>query len=236
MEPAYFSGIVLFSCFVQAAVGFGLPMIAMPLLVPLFGIRLAAPLMAIIILQLQIVMVTRYRESLNLKTVAHITVAAVFGIPVGVLLLSRLPESITVPVLGLVLVFYVISSAARLPLPTLENPSWAYLFGFLGGLGAGAYNMAAPPMIIYGDIKGWPPQEFKSNLQGYFLIITIITIITHTLNGNMTTEVLEKSALAIPFVIIGALIGFYQDRFLKPDIFRKVVLGLLLILGLNLIL
>lgn len=234
MEILTFAAIVLFACFVQAVAGFGLPMVAMPVLVALFGIRHAVPLMAIIILQLQLIMVARYREALNLRTVWRISAAAIIGIPIGVFFLSRIPEAIMVTLLGLLLIFYVVYSIFKFPVPSLKNLRWAYLFGFLGGMGGGAYNIAAPPMIIYGDTQRWTPGVFKGNLQGYFLIITVVTIITHTLSGNMNAAVLQNSVIAIPFVLLGAAAGFYLDRFINPVLFRKIVLGLLLVLGINL--
>jgi len=211
-------------------------MIAMPFLVALFGIRTAVPLMAIIILELQLLMILRYRLAINIGTVSRISAAAVVGIPIGVLFLSRIPEAITVTLLGVIFIFYVLYSLFSFPVPALKNPIWAYIFGFLGGVGGGAYNMAAPPMIIYADTQRWPPPLFKANLQGYFLIITLVAILTHSLSGNMSGDIFYKSLIAVPFVLLGAAAGFYLDRFINPDRFRKIVLGLLLILGINLIL
>ena len=234
METIIFAAIIALACFVQTVAGFGLPMIAMPVLVSLFGIRTAVPLMAIIILELQLIMIVRYRMALNVQTVWRISAAAVLGIPIGVLFLSRIPEAITVTLLGLILIFYALYSLFKFPVPALKNPNWAYFFGFLGGMGGGAYNMAAPPMIIYADTQRWEPKLFKGNLQGYFLIITVVAILTHSLSDNVTGDILQKSLLAIPFVLIGATAGFYLDRFINPAVFRKIVLGLLLILGINL--
>jgi len=94
--------------------------------------------------------------------------------------------------------------------------------------------MAAPPMIVYADTQRWEPGLFKGNLQGCFLIITIAAILSHYINGNISTEVLLYSAIAIPFVLLGAFAGFFLDRFINPDIFRKIFLALLLVLGINL--
>jgi uncharacterized membrane protein YfcA len=91
-------------------------------------------------------------------------------------------------------------------------------------------------MIIYGDTQRWAPQEFKGNLQGYFFIITVVAIIAHGLNQSLSCEILVNSLLAIPFVLLGAFSGFYLDRYLNPALFRKIVLGLLLLLGINLVL
>ena len=234
VEGVVFAVVIVFACFVQAVAGFGLPMIAMPVLVALLGIRTAVPLMAIIILELQLLMIVRYRMALNVRTVWRISAAAVLGIPIGVLFLSRIPEGIMVTLLGLLLVFYALYAIFKFPLPALKNRAWAYFFGFLGGMGGGAYNMAAPPMIIYADTQRWEPQLFKGNLQGYFLIIGIVAILTHTLSGNVNGDILRMSAIAIPLVLIGAVAGFSLDRFINAAVFRKIVLVLLFILGINL--
>jgi uncharacterized membrane protein YfcA len=236
MQLVTFAAIISLACFVQAVAGFGLPMIATPVLVALFGIRATVPLMAIIILELQLLMIVRYHMALDIRTIWRISAASVVGIPVGVLVLSRIPDTITVIILGLILVIYVFYSSFRFPIPVLNNPNWAFFFGFLSGMGGGAYNMAAPPMIIYGDTQRWNPRLFKGNLQGCFLIITVVAILTHAISGNVTSDVLQKSLIAIPFVLVGSVAGFSLDRFINPAFFRKIVLGLLLILGINLVL
>ena len=236
MELVTFAAIITLACFVQAVAGFGLPMVAMPVLVGLFGIRAAVPLMAIIILVLQLIMIVRYRKALNMRTVWRISAAAVLGIPIGVLFLSQIPEAITITLLGLILISYAIYSLFNFSVPALRNPNWAYFFGFLGGMGGGAYNMAAPPMIIYADTQRWEPKLFKGNLQGYFLIISVVAILTHSAGGNVTGDILQKSLFAVPFILLGAAAGFYLDRFINALVFRKIILGLLLILGVNLIL
>ena len=230
-ELISFAAIIALACFVQAVAGFGLPMIAMPFLINFFGIKAAVPLMAIIILELQLIMIVRYRLALDIRTVAQISVAAIVGIPIGVLFLSRIPESITITLLGLILIIYVIYSFFRFPIPTLKSKGWAFFFGFISGMGGGAYNIAAPPMIIYADTQRWEPKLFKGNLQGVFLIITVVAILTHSLHGNLTGNILQNSLIAIPFVLLGALVGFYLDRFINPAIFRNIVLFLMLILG-----
>ncbi|MDH3674388.1 MAG: sulfite exporter TauE/SafE family protein, partial [Anaerolineae bacterium] len=147
MELFYFAVIITLACIVQAVAGFGLPMIATSVLVALFGIRATVPLMAIIVLELQLLMVVRYHTALNIQTVWRIWAAAVLGIPIGILFLSRIPEAITITLLGLILIFYVLYSIFNFPVPALKNPNWAYFFGFLSGMGGGAYNMAGPSII-----------------------------------------------------------------------------------------
>ena len=79
-------------------------------------------------------------------------------------------EKILLPVLGVVMTGYALYALFNLKLPRLEHSAWAYLIGFLSGLLSGAYSVGGPPVIIYGDCRGWEPDEFKSNMQGFFVL------------------------------------------------------------------
>lgn len=72
--------------------------------------------------------------------------------------------------LGVVIVAYALYALFNPTLPELAQRSWAYGFGFAGGVLSGAYNTSGPPVVIYGTCRCWQPAEFKSNLQGYFLL------------------------------------------------------------------
>jgi len=61
-----------------------------------------------------------------------------------------------------------------------------------------------------------------------------VTVTTHWLSGNMTEQVWRLAQVSALPVVAGASLGFYLDRFIDAGIFRKLVLGLLFILGLNL--
>jgi len=55
------------------------------------------------------------------------------------------------------------------------------------------------------------------------------------LNGHVSGDVLQKSAISLPLVLIGAGGGFFLDRYINATVFRKIVLGLMLVLGISLI-
>ena len=100
----------------------------------------------------------------------------------------------------------------------------------------GAYNTSGPPVIIYGACREWPQAEFKSNLQGYFLLISTTSAIGHALSGNMTAVVWHNYLLALPAIALGIIIGVNLDKRINPHRFRQVVLVMLITLGIRLIL
>lgn len=227
--------VLFFALFLQALAGFGSALLSMPILAQALGITVAAPLFALCALVGEFVMISRHRKSIDLTAVWRLMVAALVGIPIGIIGVSRIPEEITLFLLGLVTTGYALYALSGLRVPPLTDKRWAFPFGFVSGILSGAYNTGGPPYVIYSASKGWAPQEFKANLQSVFVVSSIAVITGHTLSGNMNSEVLRLFALALPAVITGLLLGFVCERFVSPAAFRKGILVLLLLIGLTLI-
>jgi uncharacterized membrane protein YfcA len=227
--------VIFFAVFTQSLAGFGSALVAMSLLPALLGIRVATPLVALIAVTIELFLLLRYRSALNLRAVWRLTLAAVIGIPLGVLALRRVDEGIVLALLGAVIAGYALYGLLNLTLPELKRPAWAYGFGFLAGMLGGAYNTSGPPAVIYGDCQRWSPAEFKSNLQGFFLLSDAIVVATHGLGRNLVPAVLHSYLWALPIIALGILSGISLDRYLDPASFRKVVLALLVLMGLRML-
>ncbi|MCA9928846.1 MAG: sulfite exporter TauE/SafE family protein [Anaerolineales bacterium] len=227
--------IVFFAIFTQAASGFGLALVSMPLLVTFLDIRTATPLIAIVGGTAELFLLLRYRHALNFRAVVRLSLAALIGIPLGVYALDVVNAQVITAVLGVIVVLYSLYALLRFRLPTLRNNGWAYGLGFISGILGGAFNTSGPPVIIYGTCRSWQPAEFKSNLQAFFLFNSIITFVSHAGSGNFTPVVWQYYLWALPGIFLGMFFGVRLDGRLNPDQFRKVVLILLLILGVRLL-
>lgn len=108
--------------------------------------------------------------------------------------------------------------------------------GLVAGLLGGAYNTSGPPLILYGDARGWEPAEFRGNLQSLFLLNDALVITGHLVAGNVTPVVLYGYLLALPGLGLGFLLGGRLARRLPPERFRLLVQVLLLVLGVRLLL
>jgi uncharacterized membrane protein YfcA len=227
--------IVFFAIFTQSVTGFGLALVSMPLLTAVLGIQTAAPLVALFGLVAEVILLFYYRHAFNFKVVWRLIVASAIGIPLGIWALRNIDEQIVLTVLGFIVGGYALYGLLNLRLPAIKQPVWAYSTGFLAGILGGAYNTAGPPVIVYGNCRQWPPDEFKSNLQGFFLLTGILVMGTHVLAGNYTSEVWRNTLVALPATAAGILAGLFLANKISAPMFRKLVLWLLLILGVWLI-
>lgn len=228
-------GLVVFlAVFTQSLSGFGSALVAMALLPAMLGIHVATPLVALVALALEFVLIVRYHQSLEVRSIWKIVLAALIGTPLGVYFLASVDEKISLTLLGVVIAGYAVYALLGLKMPRLDGPVWAYMAGLLGGLLGGAYNTSGPPVILYADCRRWPPDVFKSNLQGYFVVSSIAVVASHAINGNITSQVWRLFWWVAPFIIVGLVAGLSLDRWLNPLTFRRVVLALLVVMGIRL--
>ena len=221
--------------FTQTTTGFGFALISMPILVPALGWEIAAPLAVLIGFTNQAIMLTRYHTSFNIRAVRPLLIASLLGISLGIWALQRIEAHFIIVPLGFIITGYALYALHTPNLPPFEHPAWAYGFGFVAGLLGGAYNTNGPPIIIYGNAHKWSPSEFKSNIPGFFLVNNIVLVITHALAGRLTPPLWESCAVALPALGVAMAAGFWLDRYIDAERFRRIVLLLLIGVGLNLI-
>jgi uncharacterized protein len=228
--------IVFLAVFTQSLTGFGSGLVSMAFLPEILGVKTAVPLVVLVTATLEAILLLRFRGAFNLKAVGPLILASIFGIPIGIWALRGLDEQVLLTVLGAVMAGYALYALLNLKLPELKHPLWAIVFGFASGLLSGAYSVGGPPAIIYGSCRGWKPDEFKSNLQGLFLINDFLAVMGHGLSGNLTPQVWRMYLLALPVLALGILAGAAVDRYIDPRLFRKLVLILLVVMGVRMML
>jgi len=215
--------------------GFGSGLIGMALLTPVLGLATAAPMFALISIGAECLMFLRYRQHIQLQSVWRLALASLIAIPVGIAIIPHLNEHLVLIILGVVVTGYGLYSLFMPHLPELVRKQWAFVFGFISGLLTGAYNSGGPPLVIYGNLSKWQPQEFKSNIPGMFILNSVVVITSHFLAGHYTQSVLEHVVIGLPAMLIGLVVGWSLDKRINPETFRKMVLFLLVVIGVRLI-
>ncbi len=223
--------IIFLAALLQTTSGFGFALLAMPLVALVIGVKAAAPLVALVGLTLYAVNLARYRRGFEWRVVWPLAAAAALGVPVGVWALSNLDEDIVKSVLGALLIAYALYSLWRPQAATLRSDVWAWPAGFLAGLLGGAFNTPGPPVIVYGNLKQWPRNLFRSTLQALFLFSSGLVIVSHAVAGNLTHGTWLSYLLLVPALLLGVWAGAWVDRHISNQHFRILVLALIFATG-----
>ncbi len=227
--------ILALAAFTQSLTGFGLALVSMPLLSMVMSLPQATALVAVVSLGVEVVILWQHRAHLRWQPVRRLILASWVGVPLGVVLLRRLPEAWLLHGLGALLAGYGLYALSGKPLPRLQGKGWGWAAGLVAGALGGAYNTSGPPVILYGHARGWPPQVFKANLQAFFLASSSMVFGAHLLAGDIGSATWLQAAAALPALAVGLWLGHRAAAFLPPEGFRKLVLIALVLLGLKML-
>lgn len=231
-ETLALSLLILFAAaIVKVTLGFGDALLAMPLLTLVLGIRLATPVVALAAVTVTIMMLVGSWRRMDFHTAWRIIAAAAVGIPLGVVGLKYLPAEHVKRGLGVVLILTGVYELTRPALPRLQARVWAYFFGFLAGMFGGAYNAAGLPMVVYGTLVRWNPDEFRATLQSVFFPTSLLVIVSHGLAGLWNTQVMLLMLFWLPLSVLAFWLGSRLQRHIPTHLFARMVQFSLVCLG-----
>lgn len=229
-------GSTFVAAFINSAFGFGEGMINMSILTFFFSLKFAAPFVALLSGLGSLYIILRDRADWRFDNVKVLVLGALFTVPLGIWLAANSDAQLMRRFLGVLVIAFSIYNLLKTKLGHLPDDRWAWLFGGIGGILGGAYNVSGPPVVIYGNLRAWSPAVFRVTLQAYFASLSVIVVSTHGFQGNLTRELLLTVLYALPTTFIGIVLGRWLNRKIKnPDLFRRVIYGLLLCLGAALI-
>ncbi|MEM7063866.1 MAG: sulfite exporter TauE/SafE family protein [Cyanobacteria bacterium P01_B01_bin.77] len=223
------------AAFVQGVSGFGFALVAMPILSGVTSIQTAAPLVALTTLTNNLILCIYYRQSFDRNVIANLLLGSVLGIPIGFLALDYIPTALMLIVLGIVIVTYSLYSLISPVVPVLKSKLWAYGAGFLSGILLGSFNLPGPPVILYGSSQRWSQEKFKGNLTSFFWVSVAIVVVGHGFQNRISEEIIRQFLIAIPGFMLGLFLGVVLAKKFDPNIFRRVITVLLLVIGVRLI-
>ncbi|WP_017328122.1 sulfite exporter TauE/SafE family protein [Synechococcus sp. PCC 7336] len=226
--------IFFFATLIRATFGFGDALIAMPLLSLSLGVKMATPLFALVATSSALAIFVSTWSAIDFKAARQLFIASLIGIPIGLLLLKIVPESLVLRILGGFLVLFGLYRLIGAKLPDLKSPLWGYLFGFIAGVLGGAYNTNGPPIITYATLRRWPPEQFRATLQGYFFPTGLAIAASHGLSGLWTLQIFQLYLAALPAVLSATFIGSKIHQKLSPKRFERLLFLLLIVLGVRL--
>jgi uncharacterized protein len=217
--------IVFIATLIRSAFGFGEALIAVPLLALCIPLEVAAPLAVLISITIAGIVVVQDWKKIHLRNTGWLVLATLFGIPLGLLLLTGGNQRIVKAALAVIIVaFSAYSLMGRTSLELRrDSRGWLLVCGFCAGILGGAYGMNGPPLVIYGAMRRWSPQHFRATLQGYFLPASIIGMCGYWLAGLWVSAVTHFYLLSLPVMLPAIVLGRMINHRLHGEAFLKYV-------------
>ena len=206
--------VVFVATLVRSAFGFGEALVAVPLLALLIPVEVAVPLVTLVSITVALFVIVFDWQNIHVRSSAWLLFYTLFGIPVGLLLLTEVAQTLVKAILALIIITFSLYCLLRRRESEQKTDKLAGLFGFAAGVMGGAYGMNGPPLVVYGTLRGWTPQQFRATLQGYFLPASLLGMAGYWLAGLWVPAVTSYYIWSLPLVLTAiALGGFLNRRF-----------------------
>jgi uncharacterized membrane protein YfcA len=228
----FFAGIV------KGSVSIGLPTAAIGVLAMVIDPRLAIALIPFPILVAnvrQMWSAGRVWETFK-KYLPYIVFLTAFLL-ISSRFVPTLPDNFLLMAVGIVIVvFCIVSLLNRVPkLPDRFDTIGQIIAGIVSGIFGGLTSLWGPPMLFYLLARRTEKEDFIRATGVILFIGSFPLIFSFWINGMMNDGVWLMSAAMIVPTLLGFSVGEYLRNKMNADRFRKAVLFVFLVVGLNLL-
>jgi len=227
--------VIFVATLIRSAFGFGEALVAVPLLALLMPVEVAVPLAVLLSITVAGVVVIQDWHKIQLRSAVWLILFTLFGIPCGLLVLTMVAEAIIKATLGIIIIAFSLYCLFSRKQFELKTDRFAWLFGFGAGVLGGAYGMNGPPLVVYGALRRWSPQQFRATLQGYFLPASLVGMVGYWFAGLWVADVNRYYLLslvpAIAAIFLGRAVNQRLDgsRFLRYIHCGLIAIGVVLV-------
>jgi len=221
--------------FVNGLAGFGTALFTLGFWLQIFPAieAVALILMMSVATGLQGLWVVRQEIVNQPARIARFLVPAVFGVPVGVHILSFIDTYILQLMVSAFMISYGGFFAFRSALPTLKAPYRLAdsLIGFAGGVLGGIAGLSGALPTFWCSLRPWPKRETRAVLQPFNVTILFLGILFLAAKDVYTSQLLFWFLLTLPVGLVSAHAGLQIFQRLETDTFRRLLIVLMLISG-----
>ena len=223
---------------VKGAIGFGFPLVATPVIASVLDARTAVLVLSLASLFGNVGMAIRGGGSWpTFRRLAPMLVGLLVGTVGGALLLASLDAATLGLVVGLAAMAFAFVCTARpsLAVPARLERYLALPMGLAGGLLGGSTSIFAPPIVSYVHALHLGKREFVFFVSMLYSFGGVTQVVSYTRLGLYETPILLLALATCLPNAVGLWIGTrIQDR-IDAFLFRRLVLVVIALTGLNLV-
>lgn len=207
----------------------GLGILMVPLMAGAFAAKASTGMLLPLLAFADLFAVGYYHRHAKWSHVLRLLPWALAGIGAGFLILRyvSIPDVLMKPIIGgIVLVLLGVNFWRQRKGDALAVPThWAFAasLGFFAGLTTQLANAAGPVMVLYLIAMRLPKEEFIGTSAWYFLILNYLKIPLFIGDGRITWESIQTDIVAVPFILVGVVLGIWLLKRIPQRAFNITV-------------
>jgi uncharacterized protein len=215
---------------VYMVAGFGFALLAMPVMT--FAIPVEDAVVVVVLLAIVSTGHQAFAHRIHVRRplATRLVVSSFAGMPIGLVVLNVVDDRTLKIVLG---VGVIIATAVLIRDLTLEHvgPALDYAMGFVSGVANASIGTNGPPLVFDLQSRRLAPNEFRGTIATVFVLGNLFTLSLFLFDGKIDGDGLRAVAVAFPAWLVGAWLGRALQPRVPQHLFRRLVLGLLLLTG-----
>jgi uncharacterized membrane protein YfcA len=230
---ALLSGAVFLGAFVSGLAGFAFSAVAGAILLHTRLPMEAVPLMMACSVGVQATNLWALRKDIQWKQSLVLVLGGLLGVPIAVWLLQTTDARTFRELFGLAIALYAGYMLFRPSLTGLRlmNDGRNALVGFGGGLVGGLTAMPGALPTIWCDLHGVPKNQQRGLVQPFIAAMQIFALGLLLAHHDLSPKLLRDLLLSVPALVAGSVLGILAFRYASEQIFRRIILVILLLSG-----
>ena len=232
----WFSVIVAFGAVLTAAVirgysGFGFAMVAVTGMSLVMPPALAVPVVLVLDVAASVQLLPQVWRDISWVSLRCLFVGSVAAIPLGVFLLSSLPEASMRAGISVLVLATAILLARGFTLKRMPGWGLTLWVGVLCGIFNGAAAIGGPPVVLFYLSSPAGVAVSRASMIAYFLGIDLVTLAMAAYRQLVTAKTLYLAAASLVPLIAGIALGSRIFQRIDEALFRRNVIYLLIALA-----
>ncbi|CAN5755600.1 sulfite exporter TauE/SafE family protein [soil metagenome] len=217
---AVVAGAILLASCLQASIGFGIGMLAAPI-VAIVDPGLIPGTLIMLATLVTLMVTVRERGDIDFRGTGWALLGRVPGTIAGALLLAGLPERALAILLAAVVLFgVVLTGVGWIPAARRRN---VVLAGATSGLLGTATSIGGPPMALVWQRNSGA--RLRGTMSGFFLIGSLLSLAALAVTGSVDRHTLVTFAVLVPAAVAGYVLSRYVNHLLDPSRLRRLAIG-----------
>ncbi|WP_099159263.1 sulfite exporter TauE/SafE family protein [Virgibacillus ndiopensis] len=229
-----FSIIILVAATLQTSTGFGFSIMATPFLLLIFEPREAIQINLIASLVISCALIAKVRNDIEIGILKRFISGSLAGLPVGITIF--LIMDMTLLKLSISILILLLTMLLILNFRINQTSKRDFSIGAFSGALTTSIGMPGPPILLYFSGTNASKEKLRGTTLAFYLFIYLISLLVQIMFAGTTVEIWQTSAMALPLVVSGLILGQLIFKHINQQIFRFITYLLLVFTGFYLLL
>lgn len=213
---------IFFAAFLQAITGFGLVIVAAPLLMFFYDPKIVVPVMLLLACSGNTVQSYLMRKKANLPLIGNLAIGVVLGVPIGFLAFSHVSsDALKVWISTVVFLSLLIMQISHRHIP--ESRRNTIITGICSGFSSMTTGMAGPPFLIYLAYTKMSAETFRATCFVFFLCCNSASLIGYLIGGHSLAPAFHEFLYLLPALAVGLSLGHALAHRIPTSLLRRLI-------------